>query len=82
MSSHTDDDAVESCWRQRCRGDLVATRYTCRVMLTMVLSSHASDGAARVNWPRYNVDAESCWRRCCQVMLKTALPERLGHDTM
>jgi hypothetical protein len=35
------------------------------------MSSHAGDGATGVTWPRRDVDAESCWRRCCQVMLVT-----------
>jgi hypothetical protein len=30
-----------------------------------MLPRHASDGAAGVTWPRCDVDAESCWRRCC-----------------
>jgi hypothetical protein len=42
-------------------------------MLATMLSSHAGNGAAVVTWPRYDVDVESCWRHCCQVILVTAL---------
>jgi hypothetical protein len=56
------DVAAKSCWRWCCRGDLAATQCRCRVMLAMVLLSHAGDGAAEVTWPWPDVDAESCWR--------------------
>jgi hypothetical protein len=42
-------------------------------MLVMVLSSHTSDSAAKVNWLQRDVDVESCWRRCYQVMLAKTL---------
>jgi hypothetical protein len=42
-------------------------------MLAMVLLSHAGNGIAEATWPRHNVDAESCWRRCYQVMLAMVL---------
>jgi hypothetical protein len=51
MLSHADDDAFESCWRWQCRDDLAVARCTCRVMLAMVLPSHASDGTVEVTWP-------------------------------
>jgi hypothetical protein len=35
-------------------------RCGCRVMLAIVLSNHAGDGAAEVIWPRCDVDAMSC----------------------
>jgi hypothetical protein len=38
-------------------------------MLVTVLSSHAGDDAAGVTLSRCDVDDESCWRWCCQVML-------------
>jgi hypothetical protein len=44
MSSHAGDGATESCWQWRCRGDLVAMRCKCQVMLVTVLPSHAGDG--------------------------------------
>jgi hypothetical protein len=34
----------------------------CRVMLTMVLPSHAGDDIAEATWPQRDVDVESCWR--------------------
>jgi hypothetical protein len=54
--------AIESCWRQRCRDDLVMARYRGQAILVTVLSSHAGDGAARVTWPRCNVDVKSYWK--------------------
>jgi hypothetical protein len=42
-------------------------------MLATVLPSHASDSAVGATWPWCDVDAESCWRRCCQVMLAMVL---------
>jgi hypothetical protein len=39
-----------------------------------MLPSHASDGAVDATWPRRDVDAESFWRQCYQVMLVTVLP--------
>jgi hypothetical protein len=58
-----------------------------------MMSSHAGDGASRSTWPRRDVEAESCWRRCCrgdlatvryrcQVMPAMALPRQLGCDAM
>jgi hypothetical protein len=38
-----------------------------------VLLSHASNGAAGETWPRCDVDAESCWQQCSQVMLAMTL---------
>jgi hypothetical protein len=71
MSSHAADDAAgvtwprrnleaESCWRQRCRGDLAAARCRCRVMLATMRPSHAGIGVAEVTWPRRDIGAESC----------------------
>jgi hypothetical protein len=51
-------------------------------MLMMVMLSHADDDATEVIWPWCDVDAESCWRQCCQVMLTTVVPGRLGHGVM
>jgi hypothetical protein len=51
-------------------------------MLVTMLSSHASDGAAGVTLPWRNVDAESCWRHCCRVMLATVLVGRLRYGAM
>jgi hypothetical protein len=53
-----------------------------RVMPATMLPSHAGDGTVEVTWPRRDVDVESCWRQCYQVMLATMLPRRLGRDTM
>jgi hypothetical protein len=41
---------------------LVVTQCRCRVMLAAVLPSHASDGVAKVTWPRRDIDVELCWR--------------------
>jgi hypothetical protein len=46
----------------------------CRVMLVMQLSSQCC------LWR--DVDAESCWRQCCRVMLVTAMVRLLGRGTM
>jgi hypothetical protein len=73
MSSHTSDNAAESCWRRRCQGDLAAVRCRCRVMLVTTLLSHAGDGATGATWPQHDIDVESCWRQCCRVMLAMAL---------
>jgi hypothetical protein len=51
-------------------------------MLAMVLLSYTSDSAIGVIYPRRDVDAESCWRWCCRVMLATALSRRLGRGVM
>jgi uncharacterized protein (DUF2062 family) len=51
-------------------------------MLGTMLLSHAGDGAAETTWPWHDVDTQSCWRQCCQVMLVMALPRRLGHGVM
>jgi hypothetical protein len=47
-------------------------------MLAMVLSSPASDGVAE----SCNEVVESCWRRCCGVMLVMALLGQLSRGTM
>jgi hypothetical protein len=44
--------------------------------------SHAGNDTAEVTWPRRDVDVESCWRRCCQVMLAMMLPRQLGRGAM
>jgi hypothetical protein len=51
-------------------------------MLEMMLLSHAGDDVTGATWPRRNVDTESCWRWCCQVMLVTMLSGRLGRGAM
>jgi hypothetical protein len=51
-------------------------------MLVMVLPSHVGDDAVEVTWPSCDVDAESCWRHCCRVMLMMVLLRRLGHGVM
>jgi hypothetical protein len=60
MMSHGGDGAVESCWRQHCRCDLVAVGCKCQVMLATMLLSHTGDGATEATWPRCDVDVESC----------------------
>jgi hypothetical protein len=65
MSCHASDDAAESCWQQRCRGNLAAAQCICRVMLVTMLSSHIGDGAAGATWPRCDENVESCWQQCC-----------------
>jgi hypothetical protein len=52
LSSSTGDGTAEAM--------LVMARCRCRVMLA--IGSHASDGAAKVTWPRHDVGAELCWR--------------------
>jgi hypothetical protein len=37
--------------------------------MSTVLSSDVGDGAVKVTCLRCDVDAESCWRWCCRVML-------------
>jgi hypothetical protein len=59
--SRASDGDVESCWRWHCHGDLVVARCRCRVILVMMLSSHAGNDAAKATWLRCDVDAESCW---------------------
>jgi hypothetical protein len=54
-------------------------RLGCSVMS---MPSHASDGAAEATWLLCDVDAESCWRQCCQVVLVMVLPRRLGRSAM
>jgi hypothetical protein len=49
-------------------------------MLTTILPSHASNGAAEATWPQRDVDVKSCWRRCCRVKLVTVLPSHAGDD--
>jgi hypothetical protein len=36
-------------------------RYRYRVMLAMVLPSHAGDGVVEATWPWHDVDIELCW---------------------
>jgi hypothetical protein len=38
----------------------------------------AGDGAAGVTLPGHDVDAESCWRWCCWVILVMVLPNDAG----
>jgi hypothetical protein len=82
MLSHASDNAAESGWRQCCRGDMVAMRFRCRVMLTIVLPSHADDSAAGVTWLGHDIDVESYWRQCYRVMLLRALPGPLNRSAM
>jgi hypothetical protein len=51
-------------------------------MLMMVLTSHAGDDIAEASWLRGDVDTESCWQRCCRVMLVMTLSMRLGWCVM
>jgi uncharacterized protein YpmS len=37
------------------------------------MPSYTGDGATGVTYPCRDVDAESCWRQCCQVMLAMVL---------
>jgi hypothetical protein len=62
------DVDVDSCWRWRCWGDLAAALHRCRVMLAMVLSSHAGDGTT-----------ESTTRCRCRVKLATVLLSHVGN---
>jgi hypothetical protein len=55
------DVGAESCWRWHYRGDLARVRCRYRVMLAMVLPSHAGDGAVVATWPWRDVEDESCW---------------------
>jgi hypothetical protein len=57
----------ESCWRQRCRYELLMARCRCRVMLATMLPGQLDRGAMMVpngddavetTWPRRNVAAE------------------------
>jgi hypothetical protein len=75
MPSYASDNAAESCWRQRCQGDLAVTQRRGRVMLTIVVSSHAGDSATKFAWrwgcrvllvmvllsPTDDGTTESCW---------------------
>jgi hypothetical protein len=72
------DVAAEKCRRRYCQDDLAAVLRRCRIMLLMALPSPAGDGATK----SYDEDAESCWRRCCRVMLATTLLGQHGHDAM
>jgi hypothetical protein len=47
-----------------------------------IWSSTTDDSAAETNYPRHDVDAESCCRQCYRVILTTALPSQLGHNAM
>jgi hypothetical protein len=51
-------------------------------MLVIMLLSHAGDDAVGATWPRHDVDAESCWRQCCQVMLAMTMLGQLGRRMM
>jgi hypothetical protein len=70
------------CWRWCYQGDLAVARYRCRVMLAIMLPSHARDGDAEVTWPRHDINVEPYWQQCCRVMLTMALPRWPDHDTM
>jgi hypothetical protein len=72
------DVTVEKCRRWYCQDDLAMVLGGCRIMLTMALPSPAGDGATK----SYDEDAESCWRRCCRVMLAMTLLGQHGHDAM
>jgi hypothetical protein len=37
------------------------TQCRYRVMLAIMLLSHASDGVVETTWPRCDVDVEPCW---------------------
>jgi hypothetical protein len=63
-------------------GDLAAVQFICRVMLVTMLPSHAGDDATGATWSRLDIYIESYWRQCCQVMLATTQPGRLGHCAM
>jgi hypothetical protein len=43
-----------------------------------MLLSHAGDSAAETTWLRRDINAESCWRQCCRVMLASALSSHAG----
>jgi hypothetical protein len=47
-----------------------------------VLPNHAGDDVAGVTWPQRDVDAKSCSRQCCRVMLVIALSGRHGRSVM
>jgi hypothetical protein len=47
-------------------------------MLATLLLSYAGDGAAEATWLWRDVTVESCWRRCCRVILMMALSRQLG----
>jgi hypothetical protein len=51
-------------------------------MLATVLPSHPGNDTTKATWPQHDVDAESCWRWWCRVMLAMTLPRRLGHGAM
>jgi hypothetical protein len=46
------------------------------------LPCHDGDGATRATSLRWDVNVESCCRRCCRVILAMALSGRLRHDAM
>jgi hypothetical protein len=58
---------------------LVVARFRCRVIQTTVLSSHASDDAAEMTWPRCDIGTGD---NAVRVMMVMALPRHLGYDTM
>jgi hypothetical protein len=49
-------------------------------MLAIMLSSYARDDTAEATW--HDVDAKSCWRQCCRVVLVMTLLRRLDHSVM
>jgi hypothetical protein len=51
-------------------------------MLVIVLLCHAGNGTTGVTWPWRDVDAASCLRRCCRVMLAMVLLSHAGNDTI
>jgi hypothetical protein len=58
------DVAVETYWLWHCQVDVGHGMMSLLRRLghgEMLLSSHASDGAAGVTRPRRDVDVESCW---------------------
>jgi hypothetical protein len=63
LPSPIGDSAVEAT--------MVVARCRCRVMLTIVLPSYASDGTIEATWPRCDVGADSWWRRRCRGDLAT-----------
>jgi hypothetical protein len=74
LLSHAGDDAAKVTWPRR--------NVDVKVMLTIVLPSHAHDTTIDPTRLRRDVDDVSCRPQCCQVMLMTALSRRHGHDAM
>jgi hypothetical protein len=68
LPSHAGNGVAEAMLAMvqcRYRDNLVVARCRCRVMLATALSSHVGDCVVEATQPRHDVDAESCWRRCC-----------------